>query len=143
VSIEARSIPRGDFWIGGIVDDVSFIEHKNPKYCRISIRFNRYMVPLYLEGAYSTLSLPYVNSLKAYARRIYEFLMSHEDNTRKMSIIKWKQVLGTPDDVPLKTFKQRLKEGIIELINKGILSEESKIVGQGDKAMIVTILKGQ
>jgi hypothetical protein len=144
VSIEVSSIAKGNscgsFWGGGIFDSVKFEAHKNPKLSKVIISFNRNFVPQYLSGAYSTLYLPHLNKLKAYARRMYEFLMSHNDVERKMSLEKWREVFGIDENVPPKTFRQRVKEAVAELVEYGILQKESGIFEINGKSMILTFL---
>lgn len=140
VSISAKSLDKRRYWGGGLIDNVLYDSHENPKNSKVKVRFNSDMVPHYLEGSYSTLYLPHLNELKSYARRMYEFLMSHSDTERKMSLEKWRDVFGINPETPMKTVKQRVKEALSELIAKGILKPESGCFLANGKVFIVTIL---
>lgn len=140
VSISAKSLDKKRYWGGGLIDNVLYDSHENPKNSKVKVRFNSDMVPHYLEGSYSTLYLPHLNELKSYARRMYEFLMSHSDAERKMSLEKWRDVFGINPETPMKTVKQRVKEALSELIAKGILKPESGCFLANGKVLIVTIL---
>lgn len=128
VRITAQSMENQSFWVGGIINEVIYHDHENPKFCCIAISFNKSIVPLYLSGSYSTLSLSLLNGMKsAYTKRVYEFLMSHNDKVRSMRLEKWQEVLGVSIGIPKKTFKQRMREALTEMKNYKILSNDSHI----------------
>jgi hypothetical protein len=142
VSIKASPLNehKGSFWLGGLFDEVLYLEGKNPKQSRVHIRLNSHFVPQYLSGSYCTLFHPHIISLRAYASRLYEFLVSHDDPIRRMGLDKWREVLGVGEEVPDKTFKQRLKEAVDDLIKARILLSESGFQGVLTKSVLVTHL---
>ena len=122
VSVEVRSPNNNSFWVGGIIDNVIYHSHENNKYSKIIINFNQNMVPLYLKGAYSTYSFPVLNGLGSYGRRITEFMGTHKEPDRIMSLTKWREVIGVNPEMEMMYFKKRMKEALIEMENFSLIS---------------------
>ncbi|MBX9836860.1 MAG: hypothetical protein K2X69_00965 [Silvanigrellaceae bacterium] len=125
ITVQPCDNKQFQFWSGGILDDVINKESSNSRFSKLEIRFNKHMIPLYLNGSYSTLDMPLLHSLKAYERRILEYVMTHENNKRDMSIEKWREVIGVLDEISMKAFKYRFKEAFLSLKEKGLLEQES------------------
>lgn len=126
-SISAKSLDNKSFWAGGILDDINYVEKSNHKLHQIVISFNKYMIHHYLSGSYATISHPTYQNLTPYARKIYLFLMSHEDPSRKMKIEKWYSPLGVNTELSKKEFKRKIKDALEEMKEKNILLPESCI----------------
>ena len=122
VGVEVRSPENKNFWVGGILDNVVYQNHENNKYSKIIINFNTYMVKIYLNGAYSTYSFPILNGLGIYAKRLLEFMGTHKEPDRIMSLSKWREVIGVNPDMEMKYFKKRMKEGIEEMAKFDLIS---------------------
>ncbi|CAO1295188.1 unnamed protein product [Diamesa hyperborea] len=127
LSITAKSLENKSFWVGGIIDGLNYIETNNKKGSKIEIRFNPEMIPMYLNGSYSTYSLPILQKLSSYPRRIVEFMGTHKDLERTMSLNKWREIIGVNPNMEDKYFKKRIKEAIDEL-KKQSLIEDAAIV---------------
>lgn len=127
LSITAKSLENKSFWVGGIIDGLNYIETNNKKGSKIEIRFNPEMIPMYLQGSYSTYSLPILQKLSSYPRRIVEFMGTHKDLERTMSLDKWREIIGVNPNMEDKYFKKRIKEAIEEL-KKNYLIEDAGIV---------------
>ena len=139
-SISARSKDQKRFWAGGLIDSVHYADGASGREATVRIRLNDYMVNHYLAGAYGTLRVEHIHSLRAYSRRIYEFLLSHEQNERRMSVEKWREVLGFAAEVPQKVVNQRIRESIQELIEQNLLLPESGLVRHAGTTVVVTVL---
>ncbi len=128
VSIEVKSTENKSYWGGGIIDDVAYVQDKsNKKQYRVLISYNKYMIRHYLNGSYATLSHPVYQKLGSYSRKLYLFIMSHDDPQRKMKFNKWRSPLGVSEEVNDSFFKKKIKESIAELISEDVLDPESKI----------------
>lgn len=127
LSITAKSLENKSFWVGGIIDGLNYIETNNKKGSKIEIRFNPEMIPMYLQGSYSTYSLPILQKLSSYPRRIVEFMGTHKDLERTMSLNKWREIIGVNPNMEDKYFKKRIKEAIEEL-KKNSLIEDAGII---------------
>lgn len=140
ISISAKSKDQKRFWAGGLIDSVHYAEGRRPRESTVRIRFNDSMVVHYLSGTYATLQIEHVLGLRAYARRIYEFLLSHDQDERRMSVEKWREVLGFPAEVLPKVVNQRIRESVQELIEKDILLSGSGLEKVGGSTVLVTKL---
>ncbi|MBX9838422.1 MAG: replication initiation protein [Silvanigrellaceae bacterium] len=123
ISITAKSTENKSFWVGRIIDGLKYIETNNKKGSKIEVRFNPDMIPMYLNGSYSTYSFPILQKLSAYPRRIIEFMGTHEGLERKMSLNKWREIIGVNPSVENKSFKRRLKEAMEELKLHSLIDE--------------------
>ena len=85
------------------------------------------MASSYLEGSYATLNHDLYNSLTAYSKKIYMFLMSHENHTRQISLEKLRPLIGVNEDVTNDHFKKYINLSIKELKEKLVLDKSSKI----------------
>ena len=126
-TISAKSIDNKNFWSGGIIDDVIYNEKSRHRDHQIIISFNKYMVNHYLNGAYTTLNHPVYQNLTPYTKKMYLFLMSHNDKLRKMKLEKWREPLGVSSSVPTKELKRNINNAIIELIKSNVLDSTSHI----------------
>lgn len=140
ISVSAKSKDQKRFWAGGLIDSVQYAEGSSARDSSVRIRLNDHMVTHYLAGAYGTLQIEHIHSLRAYARRIYEFLLSHEQDERRMTVEKWREVLGFSPDMATKVVNQRIREAVQELIEKEILMPESGLQKAAGSTVIVTIL---
>ena len=131
VSITAKSMENKNFWGGGIIDSVIYQEFNRHKDHRVIINFNKHMIYQYLGGLYVTLDHSKYQGMRAYAKKIYPFLMSHDEPNRKMKLNKWKIMLGVKDSLDPKEFRRQMKDAINELITAKILLPESFIDSKG------------
>lgn len=129
VSIEVKSMDKRNknFWGGGIIDNVTYIEGKNSKNNKVIVNFNLHMAANYLQGSYATLCHPVYINLSAYSKKIYMYLMSHDNSERKIGLDKLRALLGVSEDILDKSFYIKLNNAIKELKEKNILEERSKI----------------
>ncbi len=127
ISVEAKSIENKNFWGGGIIDSVIYKEFSNTKNHLVIINFSRYIVSQYLGGLYSTLDHHKYKLLTPYAKKIYSFSMSHDSPYRKMSLDKWRDILGVNASLSNKEFRRKVREAIEELIECKILDPKSHI----------------
>lgn len=140
VGITAKSLENKNFWGGGILDNVEYRREFNRcKDHQVIIYFNKYMIYQYLGGSYSNINHIKYRVLTPYAKKIYLFLMSHEDPNRKMSLEKWKIALGIKDTLSEKEFKRQIKDAMKELIEEKILDPQSNIDIKNNMTTFVTI----
>jgi hypothetical protein len=127
VSILAKSLQNKSFWGGGMIDDVQYREHSRHRDHEVIISFNKCIIYQYLSGSYATLNHPTYQNLTPYTRKMYLFLMSHEDPNRKMSLEKWYSPLGVKKELSKKDFKRAIKDSLDEMKSKNIIMPESHI----------------
>jgi len=137
VSITAKSTENKNFWGGGIIDSVIYNEFSRHKDHQVIINFNKHIIYQYLGGSYATLDHSKYQNMTAYAKKIYLFLMSHDDPNRKMGLDKWKSVLGIKESLEIKEFRRKMRDAIKELIELNILLPESMIDSKG---MVLTFI---
>lgn len=140
VSVTASSMENKNFWAGGIIDSVIYKGSSNKKTHQVIISFNKHMIYQYLGGLYATLDHCKYNKLTPYAKKIYSFLMSHEDTNRKMGLDKWKNTLGVKESLQDKEFRRQMREAINELKEARILLPESMIDRSG---FVVTYISSE
>lgn len=138
VSITAKSTENKNFWGGGIVDSVIYKESSRNKDHQVIINFNKHMIYQYLGGSYATLDHSKYQKMKAYDRKIYLFLMSHDDPCRKMSLDKWRNVLGVKESLEDKEFRRQIRNALNDLIEAKVLLPDSHINRKGFVETIVS-----
>ena len=131
ISVTVSSMENKSFWAGGIIDSVMYNEFSNTKNHQVLISFNKHMIYQYLGGMYAKLEHGKYKIMSAYAKKMYEFLCSHDDPNRKMGLDKWRIVLGIKESLDDKEFKRKICEAIKELIELKILLPESTIDKKG------------
>lgn len=138
VSVTASSMENKNFWGGGIIDSVIYKESSRCKDHQVIINFNKHMICQYLGGSYSTLDHNKYQKMKAYDKKMYLFLMSHDDPCRKMSLEKWRNVLGIKDSLEDKEFRRKIRNALNDLKEASILMPESKINNKGFVETVVS-----
>lgn len=68
-----------------------------------------------------------MQKLTSYPRRIVEFMGTHKESERIMSLNKWREIIGVNPNMEDKYFKRRIKEAIEELKNNCLI-ENAEIV---------------
>ena len=126
VSIEAKSMDKYNksFWGEGIVDR---IQYKDTTENKVIVTLNLHMAASYLQGSYATLNHDVYKVLSAYSKKIYLFLMSHENPIRQISLEKLRLLIGVDDTVSNHHFKKYVNRSLIELQNNNVLDHLSKI----------------
>ena len=89
------------------------------------------MICQYLGGLYATLEHGKYQKMTPYAKKLYSFLMSHDEPNRKMGLDKFKTTLGIKESLDAKEFRRQMKDAINELIAANILLPESFIDVKG------------
>lgn len=138
VSIAVSSMENKNFWAGGIIDNVEYREFSNKKNHQVIIYFNKHMIYQYLGGFYSNLNHNKYKYLTPYPKKIYPFLLSHDEPYRKMGLDKWKIPLGISESLNGREYKRQMNDAIKELMKANILDPESKIDKNGNLITIVT-----
>ncbi len=131
VGVTAKSMENKNFWGGGILDSVIYQAYSNRKNHQVIISFNKHMICQYLGGLYATLEHSKYQKMTSYAKKLYSFLMSHDESNRKMGLDKFKTTLGIKESLDLKEFRRQMKDAINELIELKILLPESFIDSKG------------
>ena len=131
VGVTAKSMENKNFWGGGILDSVIYQSYSNRKNHQVIISFNKHMICQYLGGLYATLEHGLYQKMTPYAKKLYSFLMSHDEPNRKMGLDKFKITLGIKESLDLKEFRRQMKDAINELITAKILLPESYIDAKG------------
>lgn len=126
VSIEVKSMDKHNrsFWGGGIVDTVMYTDSSENK---VMIKLNLHMAANYLQGSYATLNHDIYKILSSYAKKIYLFLMSHDNPIRQISLEKLKPLIGVDDKISKQHFKKYVNKALKELQDNNVLEQTSKI----------------
>lgn len=126
VRIEAKSMDKYNksFWGEGILDRVRYADTSENK---VSVLLNLHMAASYLQGSYATLNHDVYKVLSAYAKKIYLFLMSHDNPTRQISLEKLKPLIGVDDGVSNHHFKKYVNKSLKELQDNNVLDQSSRI----------------
>lgn len=124
IMIQSMDKKNKSFWTNTLIEEVKYNDLKENK---LTIIFNIHMAENYLEGAYATLNHNVYVCLSSYAKKIYLFLMSHDNPVRQISIDKLRPLIGVSVDISEKHFKEQINRAIKELKEKYVLDSISKI----------------
>jgi len=123
-AIGVTSKDNSSYWGGSFFSCLRF--HDNASHSVILITLNSDCIPIYHNGEFTPLNMDLFLSLKSYPRRMYEFMLTHDDPDRVMSLKKWQEVLGS-EKLSAVDFKKRVKSALKDLIEAKICDVCSKI----------------
>jgi hypothetical protein len=133
-TVSVKSLDASSYLGGSFFSNLEYEE--NGTASKILVSLNKDCIAIFQNGEFTPINLEVIYSLKSYARRMYEFSVTHDDSERCMSLKKWQEVLGA-EKLTAVDFKKRIKASMQELVTKGICEEESRI----EKDLIYTFLK--
>lgn len=116
-------------WIGGFLDSVIYEGGTRNK--KVIVKFNDAMAPFYQKKSLVLLPLDTLTSLSSYAQGIYRFLIGHRDTYKFIGLNRWREILAINPTVKEKNFKDCMRLAVKELIERKLISDESRIDRNG------------